>query len=658
MYIRSLTAMLLIAGAVCAADGRQLSYFIPPADNQDPTPFASKVSQVLPGSPAEIAGIRVGDILIGADGKRAFGRHDMRVLDALADHLDQRKVHLIRQSRLVTISVDQLIGPGRIGIEYEDSPATLTALLNKLEIAPADLLREAFHLPSERKLHPVEIALLDNVPVRVVHDLGISQDKDWIRNFARVFLQISKEDYAAVKKIIETTNLLREAPSPFLQDLLTLYQRIAADPPAYDRFPIAGYNAEPEFIAICYPYPFKLLESSPTAFADEPEFRKQYLAVYEGSASEREAAVKALRPERGLNGLDKYLAQTRHALVSNVRPTRGPKDLAPELFKRIEGDSPSLTAAYALLFLNMSNKTTMEPFKRAYAVIMKAGSRERALADGLLKRYIECFHAAHGNIQGVYSSAATLRPTGDTAAIYHCLAKLNGFVRYRTQTGTSWLDGTQNRRLSTSVQARLCTLQALRDPVEAANHDELIAEAAGSDDPDFVFRAARVAMERLRSFKPGRPDFAAFEGLFVKLLPFQKTELMMELLECHRALGLFSSSVQKSLLPDMITADARGLQKIASLNAGSEHLEATCRAIMQKHGLPLVQLQLGLRLTQIGEPELATPYLRRAGHFYSTLVDTYGDRTRQKRQICAAVAKSLPPNPYTQYAIDKAKRVK
>ncbi len=669
---------LLLSAAVMTAgfadDGKFLTYFEKVEDADAKSAFGVIVTAVIPHSAAERAGVKRGDFVVGMNGLRLYGRNDMFVIDQASPELNLKTLDVADGGRIKEKRITDLVSPKRGEFRFGERGISNGEAVRMLRINAEEIFRTTFGLPADRPIRSHEHEWLYNVPDRFSHDIlaaakpDAEQSRQWASGFLMAFFQMSLQRYDDALKTIDSKRLQETAPSPFLKDLMLFYKRVATRPPTPESFPLKAYNADPTFIAVCYPYPVQFSDSAEDVFKGMPEFRKLYLMRYGGTPSEMLTAAAKGKQFSGSDQLPGYVDRIKKCLLVNTQDIAEgrvwscnvAKDLTNQLEKRLTAlPDEQLLTAFALLQPAMYSGS-FEAFEKAYGIIAKEGSRELELADELVRQAIVHWLPQPKNLGSVYEIQERLRPKESIPALYRFLAKHNGLAHFCTQTGVMWSyrnDLSARSRmighLSLQPEAVSILYGSLAHPIAMENLDEDIKQALRANDPTQIQRVTMRLCERMGVKRTPDKDNRLLCQLLERISPDSINHVMIELIRAHRRVrcNLFDIKrpydiIWKRTLKTINPAS----QKVNALQADDPDLQAKCEQILKDAGFPLVKLILSDHLNRIGKTDLAAPLVTECRWYYSLLSGVYTSIGQIKiRDRLATEVMNAPGNKYGRF---------
>ena len=207
------------------------------------TRLGVRVEDVNTNGPASRAGLRAGDVILGANGYRVVGASEIRYVMPTPFHRTKKKVSLLanREGELISMDVEYRAGES-LGYLAPDPALQVDAMLREASLA----------------LGPRERVLLSQMPERAlvmieewqrIHPGGL-KDAAWFADFCRQYLAVRLCDFEVARKPSA------EAPIPFVRTLSALYRRIALDRlSGGDAADPAVLESPPRFLALYYPFP-------------------------------------------------------------------------------------------------------------------------------------------------------------------------------------------------------------------------------------------------------------------------------------------------------------------------------------------------------------------------------------------------------------------
>ncbi len=299
-------ALLCCAVVVVAADEWTEAFgpidAVAIARDADLLPLCSMVVRsVGPGSVADKAGLRAGDLLVGLDGLRIHGsgEYDLVRFQRPCTRGEMR-LAVWRDGGLVTCATRDAQAVQRLGFDFGDPPGALERALRELAVPACGW--ESFPRRDG-------VALL-----RWSAAAPPTADRTWIAGLARLYALLAEQRWA------EAATVVVQPPEPDLAVLADFYHRLALRHAAGEQEPDpARLGRSCAWYTIHYPYPRLSLPALGTFTHPDPAFMAALRDVAEDPAGAHHDPAAACRAMAAQDDEGSYAWRSRCAVIDPAR---------------------------------------------------------------------------------------------------------------------------------------------------------------------------------------------------------------------------------------------------------------------------------------------------------------------------------------------------
>jgi hypothetical protein len=277
------------------------------ADLLETKNFGAVIDDISPGGAADKGGLKKGDIILGVDGMRVYGKAECKLawfrnpmsstMTLLVNHegdLAWRKLHDLSAGHRIGIHLDPNLERNRFLAEIEalGLPIPDEKLLPALRMLPSHAAA-ALHLWAAAK------------------GSSAGQNTAWIQDFIGLYSELSQRQYG------KATAPANQPPIPYFQRLEKFYLSLAAaNQPTETPPDLAKTGETPEFYALALPIPNCNAPLGDPHFTD-PRFNALLAGKFAGE-SWLDSEIKAAAVEYGgsqAEGLDRYLDKVKASIL-------------------------------------------------------------------------------------------------------------------------------------------------------------------------------------------------------------------------------------------------------------------------------------------------------------------------------------------------------
>jgi len=625
-----------------------------------PTQFVLRVRMVVPGFPADAAGIRPGDVLLGVDGLRVRDSREWFMLRMFDISRPDLSLTLARGDTIRVVAFQTTRPIRRVSLDATDVHPNL---LEELEHAGIDLKaiesgssapgRETNEVASvldapgatNRHVTAETTGSILALPARIQDSLLAlsastnAADRRWVSDFLEVFHLLTEEKWSAATQRIRDRNLESLGADPFLRSVVAFYRNVAAQPPRRDaELSAERYAVDIPFFALCYPYP--LCGENSHSFAADPRFQRCFNRVFSYTSTAPHALVSAASSYAGaalsddddpLPDVERYIAQVKASILDEQNhggwPYRsaiiyerpGRQQTMAALKQRLvaQPDDAVITAMAMIGPCVIDNN--LDDLHRAYQIIVRAGAREAWTADRIVNQ--ACQGWPNDDRDGIVQVLADFDNRPSLPAFYQCMAAASRIFQHRTSHAAC-----VNNTACSTMPTRLCwseplvVAKALQNPGVPPMRDYSV-DALLSDDPQVADRSLALLKSAL-VFDPGNSDLQDLSALCLKPAAGRVVEALTYVLFYRanlRVTDQLSLSGIRGNLFDAVekTHYAHVSAEIAMLDNQDPRLAARLNGIYAKFGVPSISVCISAKLRAAGQTDLADEYARKVVDFYA-----------------------------------------
>jgi hypothetical protein len=463
-------------GCRAALFAAPISLYFDSLNTNGVSPFCIRVEKVLEGSPADRAGVEIGDRIVGVEGKRVRDEREYGMIVRCYPNLSELSVTVQRGTEFVNLKFTDLPENRITGCGLVNEPPTgvWDILESRLGIQISDAfkadakgtapdvlgdLMEGFSAVKPRFSARPDTLQVAGLPPRAKEAfwrLGARKTdatRQWVLDFIEVYKAMIEEKYKKATDLMAAKRLQTTAPHPFLGQLLWFYGKIAANPPSEAKgIPLQSYGVDPLYFALCYPYPI-MLERRTDWFAFNPGFRDAFDAGTGGNSSPDEdlgTLAERFQARPGASLGERYHGCVRSALValeshggwpyrsSSIMNDATATNVYAELLERTKTNADEkVSLAFALLIPSVKFQD-MRTFTNAYATICEAGTREMGTANAILFNGIRF---SQWNRDAMMARRRAIEERYGYPAFYKALSKLSPEFERRASLGYYFRQG-------------------------------------------------------------------------------------------------------------------------------------------------------------------------------------------------------------------------
>lgn len=626
-----------------------------------PASFYVRVTQVEAGLPADRAGIRLDDRIIGIDGLRVRNIPETTFLRHYYDRRTNLVLTLVRDGAITNIPVQSLFPVRRLGIQFTETAPALDAVLKAwtlswqdvFGVAPPRLAADAGGLPKELLTafaveDPVPRILpfmrMECFPPRALEALlDPAQDhsparRESVRHLLQAYACLLAGKYPAATSLIADPRLFEQDSDPFLRQLAGFYKALAERPVSREGIQVSRYGVDLAFFVMCYPYPL-VPEVSGSGPVFDAEFQARFNKASSGldlfSDDLNRDAHLYLAKERGT--AEEYVGQVKASLLDLENQGGWPfrsyliydKAKRPVILNQLlarldEQPDRILETAFAILAPAMIERNTAA-FERAYAIVAASGGREAGFANDLIRLTERHWGLKTGRHREVMRRIGAERPQ---AAIYEYLASASPAFRRRAEAGAMLRNGTFVEDLGYACSHMPdIVARAIAEPVDV---EEIVSQV----ETGALKSQAPNAEEALRalSYALGTDPQPAVLDALIRLRSMAGVGAVCEALAC--AFGY-----QAAFSPRQASTDIVNPCRDFLLAVEREHYRAVANALKtmdgtgpqfdrqierwcRDAGIPSVWLLIARKLGEAGRTEEAQRYADKAVGFHYVLMQS------------------------------------
>jgi hypothetical protein len=650
-----------------------------------PTAFVLRITSVKKDQPAERAGLRPGDCIIGLDGVRVRDSREYNLIRFFYDPRPTVELTLVRTGGITNIVISDPRPIRSCGFTFSDQKPDFLATLKASNLQINDLLPEP--LPQVKAGPPSNgldlffetfknagrpapnsgdsglepdsemVVALSSFPARGQEEIlallstNSSADRNWVAHLIKVYGLLLFERRDEALRILTETRLLEHSSTPFLTQLLQFYQDVASHPPtANEGIPLNEYQVDIPFIALCFPYPLTPNAHS-VEFPADPHFQGLFDTTFTGSQTRRNfqaELMSAARPYTIKNDTDpvaSYIGVVKAAILDflcqggwpyrseQVWTVKQSAEMVVGLKRRL-ADHPQERSEIGLSLIAPSIIASDEAtFREACIMVQEAGPKVSALANWIMGGTL----AMRGNVspghwRDIAVSTANNLPT---PAIYTYLQKTSpGFVR-RYSAGrwvvTGPYQGDVSGPSSFCFTLPFVVAKALKSPLDASPYNHLDEFPMSTMAP---LEAEKFAAQ-LTDVLAVNPDSRYLDALF-KMYPtlgagkafdiIRQAAFYHEQLWQHNYLNdaLDMKAVYRDFFGDVEEKYTRETTAaLAKLDNQDPDLPRKIEELYVKAGVPSVCLLLSKKLKEADRTELSARYLQKAIDFWNPLLNNF-----------------------------------
>ena len=652
------------AEVVCYFEGTR-------SDLPAPSGLCVRVISVSKALPADRAGIKVGDIIIGLDGQRFRTMTEFAFLRAFQDQREGMLLTIVRDGKVMDINMPSVLAGRRGGMSASDYAIGTEAKAVAWALSWEDIfgLSPPLAGPSAASnAAPPSVAALGlpNASVWVqpfvsikcfpargcdaIRALRTRPDpavKEWVVQLMRVFDHLLYERYDEADALIRKQRLLEKKIDPFLDRLVLFYKalidhRISAK----KGVPMDLYEVDIPFFALCYPYPV-LREESKIPFARNPAFQKLFYKASSGSHGfDEELAAVALAEYSEADtepNTDHYLKQVIRSLLDEqrhggwpcnselVRDEKTCRQVLSELLLRLR-TNPTNATEIALAALAPALILNDEAaFRDAYSFAAGTGGLVSGFANAIVRATRRWWRLDPDQFRNIQLEIDGRRGKSD---FYRYLQTASPGFNYRASEGYYIRYGTFVQDLNSFCSSRpYLVAKAIESPLDATRLEGLVETALRNESPAEVQDALRACILYA--------GFVPTEANHETLLSLGKVAGIGPLRDAEARMFAWQGD-NGEIIPDLKTDWE--LRDVFFFDMEHAYYERSARCLLNfdkndpsltnvaadlyfKAGVPTICLLIANRLKEAGLTTQAMTYEDKAVGFYVALVNAYGGRT-------------------------------
>lgn len=484
---------LLVAGSLKAETVR--SYFTswPATAAGIWTNAAIQINEVTPGSPAEEGGVRAGDRVIGANGRRIRTKLEMDMLKTLMVGDGGLRLHVIRDGIVKTLAIPRLdkgrLGVGlaapRLGVDliaYESfgiRPAEYlgTQQGGRPDGGALDELLAKWSPNISNDHHPVffQMAVFPAQASERIHFLAEAKKpgaRAWVLALLKANYALIESRPADALRHLNEGKLLTTPMDPFLDGLVDFYSKLAAHPPDDKTgVDLKLYGVTPEYFAVCFPSPVLPLKKYDWS-AVSAKFAADFARASEGQpweAAQREQAASYYAAPESQPVMNRYLHYMLCAMIDSENHGGWPMRFTPMFEPTDRADLLSSLKAYAAtskadrvvsalaLISPSAVDGDTDAYRQAMTTLRDAGSSELGLGNSITMTTWAVHQSV--NRSAIDKIQREINDSLGIPGIYKWLASQNS--AHATRLNAGWyvleyeglLDGTTHMRTAATVHA-------------------------------------------------------------------------------------------------------------------------------------------------------------------------------------------------------------
>lgn len=485
-------AALLAAGHVSAEATRTYFAGVPTNAAGIWLDGTMRIDQVMPGSPAEEAGVLAGDRVVGMNGRRVRNDLELGLVKSLMGDASGLRLHVLREGRVLALPVPRL-EKGLLGVRFSSPLPTIDGVaFNSFGMRPTeylgtrrggradggalDRLLAEYTATNFHRFHPVLVQLA-YFPARATerfHLLAKAKkpgSREWLLGLLKTYYALLESRPADAQRHLKEAKLLTTPMDPFLDGFADFLARIAAQPPDERGVDLRRYGVTPEYFALCFPppvLPFRVYDWSPVS----PALAADFARATEGlpwDPEERDQAARRHAAPGDQPVAERYLHYVHSVMVDCQKHGGWPMRFTPmfspsgraDLLANLKANFATnakdrVTCALALLAPSAVEGDT-DTFRQALTVVRDAGSRELGVGNFICSE-IWNFHdsPAQSAIEAIHRE---INESLGIPGVYKWLAAQNGSHADRLEYGWYGLnyfglwDGTGRMRTADTVDA-------------------------------------------------------------------------------------------------------------------------------------------------------------------------------------------------------------
>lgn len=640
-----------------------------------PSDFFIQVSSVRRGLPADRAGLKAGDSIVGIDGVRVRNLKEYNLIRFFYDQRPAVALTIVRDGKLMALTIPDPKPVRYGGFDMTDHTPRFLAALKSAGILTDDLFPEPFpgirsaatndliNLLVEPFLDAEDTSLepgsdtaiaLSSFPARGQEEIiallatNTPADREWVRGLLKVYGRLLFEKPAEAIRMMNEATLSARQPKPFLGSLLQFYRKVAEHPMSQDEVaPLKAYQVDAHFFALCYPYPITP-GTRPYTFPADPTFQDNFSKAFTGSKTrvifqdELAGVAMTLAGLKEGDPVERYMRQVKAAVLDFENHGGWPYRSA--LIWSASQSDTMITGLVQRLAQRPEERTEIglsligpsmiagdeETFRQACGITLEAGPKISALTHWIIDAAI----SVRGNLPPGHwrEIAISTDNARRIPPVYAYLQRTSPGFERRCSAGWSMIDGAFHGDVvgpsSYCFAMPLVVAKALEKPVDARHLPDLAGVPEGSAASDEIEKAA-AEWTFVLAFNPDPKYVNAFLKLTPRLGAGKAFDVIRQVIPYHQTLwnhgytanGLIIKDVYKTFFADVERRHYREtVAALEKLNNDDPELPRKIADLYATAGVPSVGLLLSKKLKEAGHSELSGSYQQRAVDFWDGLL--------------------------------------